>query len=163
MQARRKLVSSLSGWAVRGLLPLSSCSARKCADLMWMWSFPSRGTAHEEVFWSLAVSVVVFLMRRLLMRVFSAEFRSSFLPWAEVGPLKGPRSRWTGIHQYPEHRQTITTPHTTPGRPRAHIRTKVLLCHILETPLHGRARIDLHLGQKPKLGGRYADGTLIYI
>jgi hypothetical protein len=29
----------------------------------------------------------------------------------------------------------------------------VLLRHILETPPHGRARIDLHLGQKPKLGG----------
>jgi hypothetical protein len=39
----------------------------------------------------------------------------------------------------------------------------VLLCHILGTPLHGRARIDLHLGQKPKLGGRYADSSLIYI
>jgi hypothetical protein len=25
------------------------------------------------------------------------------------------------------------------------------------------ARIDLHLGQKPKHGGRYADGSLIYI
>jgi hypothetical protein len=24
------------------------------------------------------------------------------------------------------------------------------------------ARIDLHLGQKPKLGGRYADNSLIY-
>jgi hypothetical protein len=24
-------------------------------------------------------------------------------------------------------------------------------------------RIDLHLGQKPKLGGRYADNSLIYI
>jgi hypothetical protein len=57
----------------------------------------------------------------------------------------------------------ITTPHTTPGRPRAHIRMKVLLRHILETPLHGRAGIDLHLGQKPKLGGRYADDSLIYI
>jgi hypothetical protein len=39
----------------------------------------------------------------------------------------------------------------------------VLLRHILGTPLHGRAGIDLHLGQKPKLGGRYADGSLIYI
>jgi hypothetical protein len=57
----------------------------------------------------------------------------------------------------------ITTPRTTPGRPRAHIRTKVLLRHILGTPLHGRAGIDLHLGQKPKLGGRYADDSLIYI
>jgi hypothetical protein len=27
----------------------------------------------------------------------------------------------------------------------------------------GRVRIDLHLGQKPKLGGRYADDSLIYI
>ena len=26
-----------------------------------------------------------------------------------------------------------------------------------------RAGIDLHLGQKPKLGGRYTDITLIYI
>jgi hypothetical protein len=59
-------------------------------------------------------------------------------------------------------RKPITTPRTTPGRPRAHIRTKVLL-HILGTPLHGRAGIDLHLGQQPKLGGRYADGSLIYI
>jgi hypothetical protein len=43
---------------------------------------------------------------------------------------------------------------------------KVLLRHTLEAPLHGqigRAGIDLHLGQKPKLGGRYADDTLIYI
>jgi hypothetical protein len=39
----------------------------------------------------------------------------------------------------------------------------VLLRHILETPLHGQVGIDLHLGQKPKLGGRYADDSLIYI
>jgi hypothetical protein len=39
---------------------------------------------------------------------------------------------------------------------------KVLLRHILEMPLHGRVGIDLHLGQKPKLGGRYADDSLIY-
>jgi hypothetical protein len=40
---------------------------------------------------------------------------------------------------------------------------KVLLHHILETPLHGWVGIELHLGQKPKLGGRYADDSLIYI
>jgi hypothetical protein len=39
------------------------------------------------------------------MRVFSTELWSSFLPWAEVGPLMGPRSRWTGIPWYLEHRQ----------------------------------------------------------
>jgi hypothetical protein len=72
-----------------------------------MWSFPSRGTAHEEVFWFLAVSVIILLMKRLLMRVFSTELRSSFLPWAEVGLLKGPRSRWTGIPRYPEHRHPL--------------------------------------------------------
>jgi hypothetical protein len=36
----------------------------------------------------------------------------------------------------------------------------------LEAPLHrraGRVGIDLHLGQNPMLGGRYADDTLIYI
>jgi hypothetical protein len=56
----------------------------------------------------------------------------------------------------------IITPCTIPGHPRAHIRTKVLLRHILEMPLLGRVGIDLHLGQKPKLGGRYADDSLIY-
>jgi hypothetical protein len=50
--------------------------------------------------------------------------------------------------------QPTTTPCTTPRRPRARIRTKVLLRHILETPLHGLVGIDLHLGQKPKLGGK---------
>jgi hypothetical protein len=60
-------------------------------------------------------------------------------------------------------RQPTTTPCTTPGRPRVHIRTKVLLHHILEMLPHGRVGIDLHLGQKPKLGGRYADDSLIYI
>jgi hypothetical protein len=60
-------------------------------------------------------------------------------------------------------RQLTNTPCTIPGRPRARIRTKVLLRHILETPLHGRVGIDLHLGQKPKLGGRYADNSLIYV
>jgi hypothetical protein len=52
---------------------------------------------------------------------------------------------------------------TTPGRPRVRIRTKVLLRHTLEAPLHGRVGIDFHLGQKPKLVGRYADDSLIYI
>jgi hypothetical protein len=48
---------------------------------------------------------VVLLMRRLLMRVFSVELQSLFFPWAKVGPMKGPRSRWTGIPWYPKHRQ----------------------------------------------------------
>jgi hypothetical protein len=66
-------------------------------------------------------------------------------------------------HTRKRRRQLTTTPCTTPGRPRACIRTKVLLRDILEVPLHGRVGIDLHLGQKPKLGGRYADDSLIYI
>jgi hypothetical protein len=65
---------------------------------------PSQGTPREEVFWSLAVLVVVLLVRRLLMRVFFVGLRSLVYPWAETGPLKGPRSRWTGIPRYPEHR-----------------------------------------------------------
>jgi hypothetical protein len=32
----------------------------------------------------------------------------------------------------------------------------------LETPLHSLIGIDLHLGRKPKLGGRYADDSIIY-
>jgi hypothetical protein len=42
----------------------------------------------------------------------------------------------------------------------------VLLHRTTEAPPHGRVGrvgIDLHLGQKPKLGGRYADDSLIYI
>ena len=60
----------------------------------------------------------------------------------------------------------IASPRTTPGVPLTHIRTMVLLRHITEAPPHGkvgRVGIDLHLGQKPKLGGRYADDSLIYI
>jgi hypothetical protein len=59
-------------------------------------------------------------------------------------------------------RPLIITPCIIPGHPRAHIRTKVLLRHILEMPLLGHVGIDLHLGQKPKLGGRYTDNSLIY-
>jgi hypothetical protein len=44
-------------------------------------------------------------MRRLLMRVFFVELWSSVYPWAKARPLKGPRSRWTGIPRYPEHLQ----------------------------------------------------------
>jgi hypothetical protein len=51
-------------------------------------------------------------------------------------------------------RQLTSIPCTIPGHPRARIRTKVLLRHILEMPLHGRIGIYLHLGQKPNLGGR---------
>jgi hypothetical protein len=69
------------------------------------------------------------------------------------------RAPWTRKRR----RLLSTTPCTTLGRPRARTRTKVLLHHTLEAPLHGRAGIDLHLGQKPKLGGRYADDSLIYI
>jgi hypothetical protein len=70
---------------------------------------------------------------------------------------------WT---RWKRRRLPITTPHTTPGRPRARTGTKVLLRRTWEVPLHGRVGqvgIDLHLGQKPKLGGRYSDGSLIYI
>jgi hypothetical protein len=109
MQERQKLVSSLSGvaWTVRSLPLLSSCSARKRTELTWTWSLPSREIAREEIFWSLAVLAVVLLMRRLLMRVFSAGLWSSFHPWAEAGPLKGPKSKWTGIPRYPEHQQPL--------------------------------------------------------
>jgi hypothetical protein len=39
----------------------------------------------------------------------------------------------------------------------------VLLRRTTEVPPRGRVGIDLHLGQKSKLGGRYADNSLIYI
>jgi hypothetical protein len=72
-------------WMVRGLLSLSSCSAWKCTELTWMWSIPSREIAREEVFWSLVVLAVVVLIRRLLMRVFSAGLRRRFTPGPKLG------------------------------------------------------------------------------
>jgi hypothetical protein len=53
------------------------------------------------------------------------------------------------------HPPTITPP-TTPGRPRALIRMTVHLCRTTKVPPRGQAGrvgIDLHLGQKSKLGG----------
>jgi hypothetical protein len=38
---------------------------------MWAYLLSSPAGAREEVFWSLVVSVVVLLTRRLLVRVFS--------------------------------------------------------------------------------------------
>jgi hypothetical protein len=45
-----------------------------------MWSLSSPARAREEVFWSLAVLVIVLLTRRLLVRVFS-------IAWVIVLPL----------------------------------------------------------------------------
>ena len=56
-----------------------------------------------------------------------------------------------------------TTPSPTPVRPPVRIRTRIHLRRTMEAPLPGRHGVDLHLGQKPKLGGRYTDITLIYI
>jgi hypothetical protein len=47
---------------------------------MWMYFLSSPAGAREEVFWSLAVLVVVLLTRRLLVRVFS-------VAWVVVLPL----------------------------------------------------------------------------
>jgi hypothetical protein len=61
--------------------------------------------------------------------------------------------RHQGSESQEGRRPLITMPCITLGRPRVHIRTKVLLHHILVMPLLGRVGIDLHLGQKPKLRG----------
>jgi hypothetical protein len=47
---------------------------------MWTYFLSSPTGAREEVFWSLAVLVVVLLTRRLLVRVFS-------VAWVIVLPL----------------------------------------------------------------------------
>jgi hypothetical protein len=43
-----------------------------------------------------------------------------------------------GIVNQEEEEPAFTSPHTTPGRPRTHIRTMVLLRHTTEAPTHGR-------------------------
>jgi hypothetical protein len=47
-----------------------------------------------------------------------------------------------------------------------HLRKGQAMTMPMMTHLHGACfgdEIDLHLGQNPKLGGRYADDSLIYI
>jgi hypothetical protein len=39
--------------------------------MTWAYLLSTPAGAREEVFWSLAVSIVILLMRRLLVRVFS--------------------------------------------------------------------------------------------
>ena len=67
-------------------------------------------------------------------------------------------------------RVMLSTPRITLERPRVLIKTKKLLRHTREDtmvgvygPQHHYSAHELQLGQKPKLGGRYADITLIYI
>src|SRR4051812_5407936 len=57
----------------------------------------------------------------------------------------------------------MTLLYTTQGRPRARTRTRKLPRHTMEVHLLGHHGIEPRLGQKPKLGGRYTDITLIYI
>ena len=58
----------------------------------------------------------------------------------------------------------IATTRITQGRPQVHIRTMVHHRHTMEVaPLNGPPGVDFHLGQKPKLGGRYTDNPLISI
>ena len=52
---------------------------------------------------------------------------------------------------------------STPELEDHHTKMKDLLRHIMEAPYSGLLGIDLHLGQKPKLGGRYTDNPLIFI
>ncbi|KAK1664512.1 hypothetical protein QYE76_052671 [Lolium multiflorum] len=59
--------------------------------------------------------------------------------------------------------RTPSPPTTTPSRTLlllpAHTQNRGVLRHTTETPLHGDHGNDLHLGQKPKLGGRYTGIT----
>ena len=51
------------------------------------------------------------------------------------------------------------TPRITPAHHRARTRMEALHRHTSEALHRGHNGIDLHLGQKPKLGGRYTDIT----
>jgi hypothetical protein len=64
----------------------------------------------------------------------------------------------------PSWRPLRTTPCTTVVHPRAFTRTRNPHCHTLRGRLAGSHGDDVsHLGQKPKLGGRYADSSLILL
>jgi hypothetical protein len=83
-----------------------------------------------------------------------------------------PRRRWrssleceafTSSTRRREKHLMMATPSLTLERHPALTRTRGLPRRTMEAPLPGHHGIDLHLGQKPKLGGRYIDISLIYI
>ena len=82
---------------------------------------------------------------------------------------RAPRRRWTSscacwVSTSNTRRMCppMITPHITEGRTRACTRTRVLR-RTMVTLHPGQLGIDTYLGQKPKLGGRYADTALISI
>ncbi|KAK1608683.1 hypothetical protein QYE76_032356 [Lolium multiflorum] len=78
-------------------------------------------------------------------------------PWSRSKEEVDEQLKIQGFHQQhdsedaePCYDYTVTYPVLLP----AHTQNRVLLRHTTETPLHGDRGNDLHLGQKPKLGGR---------
>jgi hypothetical protein len=76
------------------------------------------------------------------MRVLFARLRSSIYPWAKAGPLKGPRSMWTGITRYPEHRHWA---HSVRFHPMLQHVTRSRGWNIME-------RVNGNVGDKIELG-----------
>ncbi|KAK1613663.1 hypothetical protein QYE76_019180 [Lolium multiflorum] len=82
-------------------------------------------------------------------------------PWSRSKEEVDEQLKIHGFHQ--QHDSEDAEPSCTPSRILvrlpAHTQNRIRLRHTTEVPLHGHHGIDLHLGQKPKLGGRYAGIT----
>ena len=90
-----------------------------------------------------------------------ALFSTPRRPWSRTKDELDEQLRLLGFHgqQDEDAGAPMTTPCTTPVRLPVLTRTKVLLRHTMEAIAPSHDGIDLHLGQKPKLGGRYTDIT----
>ncbi|KAK1607800.1 hypothetical protein QYE76_031473 [Lolium multiflorum] len=78
-------------------------------------------------------------------------------PWSRSKEEVDEQLRILGFHQQHDSEDAeplMGTPSRILVRPPACTKDKILLHHITEAPPHGHRGIDLHLGQKPKLGGR---------
>ncbi|KAK1684673.1 hypothetical protein QYE76_045521 [Lolium multiflorum] len=78
-------------------------------------------------------------------------------PWSRSKEEVDDQLRILGFHQ--QHDSEDAEPSdgynvTYPGASSSCTKDRILLHHITEAPPHGHRGIDLHLGQKPKLGGR---------
>ncbi|KAK1682973.1 hypothetical protein QYE76_043821 [Lolium multiflorum] len=83
-------------------------------------------------------------------------------PWSRSKEEVDEQLKIQGFHQQHDS-EDASPPTTTPSRTLlllpAHTQNRVVLRHTTETPLHGDRGNELHLGQKPKLGGRYTGIT----
>ncbi|KAK1617815.1 hypothetical protein QYE76_023332 [Lolium multiflorum] len=110
----------------------------------------------------------------MVYRMLFADGNEKEIPLPQLGLFNIDRQSWSLTKEEVEEHMKIqefhqqhdsekspptTAPSHTPMFPPAHTWNRVVLRRTMETPLHGDRGNELHLGQKPKLGGRYTGIT----